>query len=198
MATQTYKTGPPRLKAMERLLHRFYEPLQLLWMLCPARGPCPLAATACERSPDFLSNWRAFLDALSWLCDFEHGGKTVSSVAAESLPSGNCFWLSCRHQEALPHLVWVLESLETAQLHLQHERLRAVQSIATTTIFHSGDKVKHYRQKLARNIAKASTSTSLEILSGMYHGCNEYLILMIVRTCRTDVRTKRIGLSPRP
>ncbi|EME43791.1 hypothetical protein DOTSEDRAFT_71582 [Dothistroma septosporum NZE10] len=150
------KTGPPRLEPTQRLLHRFYEPLQLLWMLNPARGQSCSAPIAGEQSSDFLGRWRGFLDALSWLCDFEHGGKTVSSIAVQALPSGNRFWVCCGHEAALQHLTWVLSLLAGEELSLPCDQSRVVRSIAMTTISCSGDKVKRYSRELSRYIAKVA------------------------------------------
>ncbi|KAF2158957.1 hypothetical protein M409DRAFT_71370 [Zasmidium cellare ATCC 36951] len=157
------RTGPPRRDAMQRLLHRFYEPLQLLWMLNPARGQCCPAPAAGEQSSDFLGRWRRFLDALSWLCDFEHGGKTVSSVAVQALPSGNRFWLCCGHEAALQHLTWMLSLLEDEELSLPSQQVRAISTVAVTTISHSGDKVKRYARELSRYIAKVAVPSDVEL-----------------------------------
>lgn len=83
--------GPPRLDRGERLRHRFYEPLYLLWILNRGRHPADAQPSVADQSRRFLMTWRAFLDALSFVCDYEHGGATVSSVAAEYLPGGTKF-----------------------------------------------------------------------------------------------------------
>ena len=71
-----------------KLMHRFYEPLQLLAMLNADRGSGEVDLPADPQSREFRMIWRRFLDDLSWLCDNKHGGETVSAVAAQSLPDG--------------------------------------------------------------------------------------------------------------
>lgn len=93
-----------RSDPVERLEHRFYEPLLFLWMLNPATGPTCEQSTINQPTSDFFSQWREFADCLSWMCDFDHGRKTISD--------GIRFWLSSKHEVALPHLRDILEKLQ--------------------------------------------------------------------------------------
>lgn len=142
----------PRFDPVQRLRHRFYEPLLLLWMLNPARGQTSALPTANQPSNDFFSQWREFLDSLSWLCDFSHGGKTVSAVAAESDAEGNRFWLACKHDTALPHLRGILGQLQSASTSTPEGRSTTARAIAETTIQLSNDKIRNYRRELSRRV----------------------------------------------
>lgn len=55
--------------------------------------------------------WRCLLDQLSWLCDYNTGGKIVISIAAQTVGSGHLFWFASNGQ-VIPqkigrHLQWI-------------------------------------------------------------------------------------------
>ncbi len=71
------------LNANGKLLRRFYEPLVLLRVLDPTRG---------AHRPDLITDrgldeksklWRNYVDQLSFVCDSDKGGDTVTAVAAQ-------------------------------------------------------------------------------------------------------------------
>lgn len=97
-AKTTTKVGNPRMDPTERLRHRFYEPPLLLVMLNPCRNGGHGQPTIAFRNRNFVSDWRRFLDALAWFGDYQHGGKTVTAVAAESLPAGVHPWVASTHE----------------------------------------------------------------------------------------------------
>ena len=102
--TKKRNVGSPRLDTLQRLLHRFYEPLVLLRISNVAQSAGEVELPADRRSRNFQLIWRGFLDNLSWLCDNKHGGETVSSVAAQDLPEGNKFWVVSKYDRSLDHL----------------------------------------------------------------------------------------------
>src|SRR4051812_22766659 len=71
------------------LLHRFYEPLVLLYVLDPTQGDHILRQDP-ERLPSgeisLLELRRRLLDSLSYVCDFDKGGDTTTAIAATSTP----------------------------------------------------------------------------------------------------------------
>jgi hypothetical protein len=151
----TARSGKPRLDSTKRLLHRFYEPLVLLSILEPTRG---------DREPHFASGfdtvesyhlWHKFLDQISWLCDYESGGKTVSAIAVQATPQGPTYWLSTNSDpttKALPHLEWVLRRLANLR-ELSSDQLGIVEDeIVASSITHSSDKVKTYSRWLFKSI----------------------------------------------
>ncbi|KAL9109303.1 MAG: hypothetical protein Q9227_006058 [Pyrenula ochraceoflavens] len=93
--TKTSGSGKPRFGAVERILHRFYEPLVLLHTLNPTRGDqIPRDANKNDNNGDLKTLRRSFLDDLSYFCDYEKGGETVTAIALESQPQGNVFWVA--------------------------------------------------------------------------------------------------------
>lgn len=107
-----FQTHP--LNANGKLLRRFYEPLILLGVLDPTRG---------AQRPDLITDrgldepsklWRNFLDQLSWLCDAETGGDTVTAVAAQNTVECTLFWVaanSTSRHKAHRQLTWLFEQL---------------------------------------------------------------------------------------
>lgn len=136
------------ISAIERsnakLLNRFYEPLHLLRVLNPDRGPGEIDLPPAPHSRDFRMTWRRFLDDLSWLCDNRHGGETVSAVAAQELPEGIKFWLVSKREASFSHLEWVLKELKTARGQTNDDRLEVASRIASESIVFSKDKIKNY------------------------------------------------------
>lgn len=142
-----------RSNPVERLRHRFYEPLLFLWMLNPARGPTYEQPTINQPSHDFFSQWREFLDCLSWMCDFDHGGKTISAVAAEQTVDGIRFWLTSKHEVALDRLRDILEKLQLASIAAPDDMAATARTLAESSIRLSGDKIKNYCRELSRRLA---------------------------------------------
>ena len=160
----SHPEGPPRLDPVERLRHRFYEPLMLLWMLCPARGAAYLMPTINQRSQDFLNAWREFLDALAWCCDYYHGGATVCAVAAESVPSGNKFWLTSRDDRPVPQISVILDLIASVSQKDRLEQREIENSIAEMSIRFCRDKVMKYCRNLSKKMDEAILATDGTIL----------------------------------
>jgi len=71
----------------KKLFHRFYEPLVLLYVLDRTQGDHisrqdPERLASGEMSLPELQ--RRLLDALSYVCDFDKGGDTITAIAAAS------------------------------------------------------------------------------------------------------------------
>lgn len=150
-------------KATAKLLNRFYEPLHLLSMLNPDRGPGEVDLPSAPQSRGFKMAWRRFLDDLSWLCDNKHGGETVSAVAAQDLPEGIKFWLVSKHKASFHHLEWVLAELKSAQEQSDEGATTLALRVAVNSILFSKNKVKNYRRFLKLALAKAK---EIRIASG--------------------------------
>jgi hypothetical protein len=128
-----------------KLMHRFYEPLQLLAMLNADRGSGEVDLPADPQSREFRMIWRRFLDDLSWLCDNKHGGETVSAVAAQSLPEGTKYWLASRYEQSFDHLRWALSILKAVGGGGADETvLEYGLAVAEESILFSKDKIKNY------------------------------------------------------
>lgn len=71
------------------LLHRFYEPLVLLYVLDPVQGDHVYPGT--DRLPPRELGTkelrRRFLDSLSYVCDYEKGGDTVTAISVTNGPT---------------------------------------------------------------------------------------------------------------
>ena len=156
------KVGAPRLDPVERLLHRFYEPLVLLRILNAARGAGEVELPVDPRTRSFQLIWRGFLDNLSWLCDNKHGGETVSSVAAQEIPEGNKFWLVSKYDQSLDHLQWVLAELNALRDRPDSEKIDSEGRIAVESICFSKDKINTYARFLRINLGKARNALETE------------------------------------
>lgn len=73
----------------KKLFHRFYEPLVLLYVLDRTQGD-HVSRQDPERLPSgeisLQELQRRLLDALSYVCDFDKGGDTITAIAAASAP----------------------------------------------------------------------------------------------------------------
>ena len=136
---------------VNRRLHRFYESLVFLSVLEPTRGSQECQSLSDSTSDGFHITWRKFLDHLSWLCDYDLGGISVSSIAAERTPAGPIFWLatngnSARNSQA--HLRWVLEQLDSLYEASETTTERIKDEIASRSISFSTNKVGNYSRLL--------------------------------------------------
>ncbi len=85
--------------------NRFYEAVILISI--------PRPSSSHSKVP--RSSWRVFLDDLSWLCDTESGGQTVTLVGAEQISHAVRFWISANGRvklRSLTHLNWILSELQ--------------------------------------------------------------------------------------
>ncbi|KAI1661202.1 hypothetical protein F4813DRAFT_346782 [Daldinia decipiens] len=76
-----------------RLLRRFYEPLILLRVLGQTRGTHTLVSQD-DKSQSRQFRRRRLLRNLSYLCDYEKGGDTTSSIALEDTDQCYIFWIA--------------------------------------------------------------------------------------------------------
>ena len=79
----------PRFSDRNKLLHRFYEPLVLLHVLDNIQGDHIARAGSENPSLDGIPQnelRRRFLDSLSYICDSEKGGDTITAIAAAMPP----------------------------------------------------------------------------------------------------------------
>ena len=76
-----------------KLLHRFYEPLVLLYVLDRTQGD-HISRQDLERLPSgeisLLELQRRLLDSLSYVCDYDKGGDTTTAIAVASAPLTYC------------------------------------------------------------------------------------------------------------
>ena len=72
----------------------FYSKWLLLHALGPFLGPHERQFIADADQEDPTKLRRSFLNAISYLCDIERGGKTVTAAALQRLPLSNFLWLA--------------------------------------------------------------------------------------------------------
>lgn len=158
-----HKVGKPRFDPVEKLRHRLYEALTLLWMLSPATGVTSVLPELEETQyGDFFFMWRRFLDNLSFFCDWESGGKTVSSVAAQSLSNGHCYWLASASKKSFHHFEFVMDLLEAVSSRSPTERRQDTDQLVQASIELSKPKIKHYRKALADSADKVEPADTTE------------------------------------
>jgi hypothetical protein len=97
------------------LLHRFYEPLVLLYVLDRTQGD-HVSRQDLERLPSgevsLLELQRRLLDSLAYVCDFDKGGDTITAIAAGSVPL--TYYVASNKnpaEEVVPFLRSLLEQL---------------------------------------------------------------------------------------
>lgn len=156
------------LNANGKLLRRFYEPLVLLGVLDPTRG---------AHRPDLVADrgldgptklWRNFLDQLCWLCDWEAGGDTVTSVAAQRTIEQPVFWIASnskyRHK-ARDHLMWLFDRLNLLYDKDESSRARIEIEIRMRCTKKSAPRIKVYTTRLLQAIADAKCVISTSVNS---------------------------------
>lgn len=153
------------LDANGKLLRRFYEPLVLLGVLDPTRG-AHRPDLIIDRGLDEPSKlWRNFLDQLSWLCDSDAGGDTVTSVAAQKTIQHPCFWVASNSRSrgsARDHLEWLFSRLKPLYTATPVSTARIEHEIIVRCITFSSRRVKTYTAWLLTAIGKARHAMQAE------------------------------------
>ena len=151
-----FQTHP--LDVNGNILRRFYEPLVLLNVLDPTRG---------AQRPDLITDrgldehsklWRNFLDQLSWLCDSEKGGDTVTAIGAQKTVQGSIFWLASNsnsRKKGQDHLKWVLAQLNRLYAGDSMSTIELENQITTRCINLSSRRIKTYKTWLLQCTRKA-------------------------------------------
>ncbi|KAL2205631.1 hypothetical protein CC79DRAFT_1311078 [Sarocladium strictum] len=85
------KVGAPRLDPYDRLLNRLFEPLHLLKIIGQTRERHTSEPRGTNESE---TNRRSFLQALAYLCDFQKGGPSCTSIGVEDAQSQYIFWVA--------------------------------------------------------------------------------------------------------
>ncbi len=131
-------------------LAQFYEALIIFSLLGPSTTPA--------RKPRPKSPWHEFLDHLSWLCDFECGGKTVTSLGVQEATSGPVFWMAMNtrlRKRAVDHLKSVLSELSRLCYDPETEVREVQSSILSKSVIISRKKVDHYKKCLTRSVRRS-------------------------------------------
>ncbi|OCK75300.1 hypothetical protein K432DRAFT_308849 [Lepidopterella palustris CBS 459.81] len=83
------------LDIRRKVLRRFYEPVLILHALDPHRGDRIEEITDVDPALlDITKLRRSFIKYLAYICDYEKGGNTCTSVALQQKPSGVRVWMA--------------------------------------------------------------------------------------------------------
>ena len=155
----------------KKLLHRFYEPLVLLYVLDRTQGDHILRQDP-ERLPSgeisLQELQRNLLDALSYVCDFDKGGDTTTAIAAASAPL--TYYVASNKdaaEEAVPFLRSLLMRLGELY-NVDPQRLsESENSILKYCVDFSGKRVKTYWRFLRDSLTKCrNDSLEAEVAQG--------------------------------
>ena len=144
------KVDRPRYDKLEKLLHRFYEPLVLLYVLDPTRGahltrPTSEWSGSTELGARELR--RTFLDKLSYVCDYETGGLTVTAIALQKRPDKIIFTVAANKNirpRALEFLRSTLSLLKACSALTVHECSRLQEELVLKCIELSESRLRTY------------------------------------------------------
>lgn len=158
--------GQPRLDRRERLRHRFYEPLCMLWILNPSTGHGHTESSHVPRQPHDerqIGQWRSFLDALSWFGDHKHGGASVSAIAAEERDEGVQFWVCSRFESSAGNISRVISECSLVSESRDSEMFsRTLDRVIAMGVWFARERVKSYQKDLSLHLKHAMYGTQLD------------------------------------
>jgi hypothetical protein len=102
--------------------------------------------------------WHKFLDELSWLGDYELGGKSVTSIGVEDGDVGVRYWVAANgrvREKTFSHIKWVLQRLQTVEGLTKCELKNLAQEIFVRSIGLSRKKIANYTRRLNNYIRHA-------------------------------------------
>ena len=153
----------------------FYELLVLLRILGPCIGPRTHGTLRTTNFDESLyTPLRRFLDRLSWVCDYDPGGDTVTSIAIEETADGSVFWLATTYKcvpEVRRHLTEIIELLRSAHCLSAKDLYDLELKICNKCIAFATRRVKHYSRLLVhlfercRKVFKSSDEQLAQDLS---------------------------------
>jgi hypothetical protein len=144
MTTKTRtKVGIPHLDPTERLKHRFYEPVLLLRMLNPRMNRGYEQPTITFRTRNFISDWRRSLDALARFGDYKHGGQTVTTIAADSLPASVHIWIASTYEKSATLIQGILHHLSALSSASNEDKIAIGRIIIAKSVQLSRNKIRN-------------------------------------------------------
>jgi hypothetical protein len=178
-AIDTFSQELKRVRSRdEKLKHRFYEPLVLLFTLGSTRGdPAPDDVVTEITSLSSRDARRKFLTALAYACDYDKGGDTVTAIGLEHIPEVNVFWVASNNNpthEIVPFLRKLLTKLACNAM--DEEALE--EDISRICIEFATPRIKKY-QKLICQIMKKGRLT-LRRVESTYRFCHFAIKIRIV------------------
>jgi hypothetical protein len=151
-------TDSPTSDLSPKLLHRFYEPLCLLFALGKARGERTHRALPSFEQVDSLTAQqlrRQFLDELAFLCDHEKGGDSCTAIALGQTPQHWVFWVAANKSPErliIPFLIELLKILEGA--HGNRDGQLLIGDIFRISVTFARGRIKTYARYLLADLEK--------------------------------------------
>lgn len=133
-----------------------YDSLFLQSLLQHGSGSDIEGAHYLSTRTDIRSEWHHLLDDLCFLCDSEHAGQSVVSIAVEQGKDGITFWITTaeRHQQSAEcHLRDVLHILTNCSLE-KMDKQSGMQEITRLSVQRSRDRISGYVNRLGRLVSK--------------------------------------------
>lgn len=155
----------PRLDSQERLLHRFYEPLVLLYTLERTRGEPAKPWRPSRKHLSYLPLTdlrRIFLNELAYVCDYDKGGETVTAIGLQCTPEKQIIWAATNsgpRAKVIEFLNSLLTQLMRTATHAESNSLET--DLASQCINFATQRVKKYRS-LLRPLLRRCISHLLE------------------------------------
>ncbi|KAF2759851.1 hypothetical protein EJ05DRAFT_537072 [Pseudovirgaria hyperparasitica] len=137
MTSELHNMPKPHFRSKEeKQLMRFYEPLVLLHTLGRSRGDRTQNSVV---STGTFSERRKFLNNLAYICDFNTGGDTVTSIALQDCADGPIYWVASNSEKK------VLKS---------HEFLMSVLSDLSRVSAESAEPSPEHKERLATELSE--------------------------------------------
>ena len=140
------------------LLHRFYEPLVLLYVLDRTQGD-HLSRQDPKRLPSGEFSLpelrRCVLDSLAYVCDFDKGGDTITAIAAASAPL--TYYVASNKdpaEQVVPFLRSLLEQLGELYNCDDQQLSESESSILKYCVDFSEKRVKTYWKQLVDSLTR--------------------------------------------
>jgi hypothetical protein len=142
----------------QKLLHRFYEPLGLLFALGTTRGEHTDKTLPPFEQADLLTDQqlkRQFLDELAFLCDYKKGGDSCTAIALGETPQHYVFWVAankCPEKRIVPFLIRLLKILEEA--HGRRDGRLLTEDIFRISLTFARKRIKTYANSLLSDLKR--------------------------------------------
>jgi hypothetical protein len=151
-------TGLPTSNLSLKLLHRFYEPLGLLFALGKTRGEHTHKTLPSFEQVDSLTVQqlrRQFLDELAFLCDYKKGGDSCTAIALGQTPQHCVYWVAankCPETLIVPFLIKLLKILEG--VHGKRDGQLLIEDISRISVTFARGRIKTYAKYLLSDLEK--------------------------------------------
>ena len=133
------------------ILDTFRERIILLEILQHKRTPLDPALVPQSEVVTRDPTWQVFLNQISWLCDYDNGGDSTSSIAVENAPEGSKYWLAAnfdKNKKGVEHLRKVLGMLSRLSTLPPEKHKPIFDRILKDSIDFSERKFSHYEKRL--------------------------------------------------